>query len=117
MNKIVYKQRSDTTTVYIVYKDLKADFSTVYKKARRAGEYDTGYHYYIERNGNINFDRSIDAVAQYDFKDNEISVYVLVDAVSPEDVTDAQKKSLLKVTEFIEKRYKTIKHTKIGKTN
>lgn len=84
-----FKKRTETQYITIEEKDChKKDFAKLLKEARRQGEYDTGYHYIVDRHGVVTADRPIDAIAQYDFDVADKSIYILVDA--PTEPQDAQ---------------------------
>lgn len=90
--RLRFRQRATTDNIYAHVKDLKNKTKDrLYKEARRLGELDTGYHIIIHNDGSTEYDRDINAVAQYDFVDNETSIYVLCDAKDIKHITDAQK--------------------------
>lgn len=91
MGTIRFRKRTETKHIYCHLKDLgNKTLHELFRVARQNGEYDTGYHYLIHRNGLMEKDRPSDAVAQYNFKDSEVSVYVLVDSHDGK-LNDAQR--------------------------
>lgn len=50
---------------------------SLYKKARRRGELDTGYHFLLTNAGTLTADRDIEAVAAHSFPNAEESIYIL----------------------------------------
>lgn len=90
--RVRFRQRATTENIYACVKPLgNATKDKLYKEARRAGELDTGYHIIIHNDGSVEYDRDINAIAQYDFIDNETSIYCLLDAKDIKHITDAQK--------------------------
>lgn len=88
-----FKKRLETLRIYLVIKDLQdATMSTLYKKARRDGNFDTGYHFVLFNNGLMEADRPIDCVADCNFENSESSIYILVD--SKGKLSDSQKLAL-----------------------
>lgn len=87
-----FKKRASTDYIYVVKKQLKgASLATLFKQARRAGEFDTGYHYLLHNTGEIEVDRApADTVAQYNFPDNTVSLYILADCYNGK-LSDAQR--------------------------
>lgn len=84
-----WKKRTLTKTIYVVKANLKgATKETLYLKARRHGEFDTGYHYVLYNDGTLEADRPENAVAQWDFENYETSLYVLADTTGK--LSDAQ---------------------------
>lgn len=59
--------------------------------ARMEGSLDTGYHIILHRDGTCEYDRQIDAVADYEFKNYDTSIYILVDTTDIKHLTDAQR--------------------------
>ena len=52
--RIKYKQRSETKSITVVYVDMKGQpFNIVYRNSLRKGEFDTGYHFYIDAEGTL----------------------------------------------------------------
>ena len=88
-----YKKREETKYIYIVLQELPQDFTkdSLFVSARRAGELDTGYHIILHNTGDIEYDRPLDSVAQYDFPDYSTSLYVLAEMVKKGKLTDAQQ--------------------------
>ena len=90
--RLRFRQRATTDNIYAHVKDIKNKTKDrLYKEARRLGELDTGYHIIIHNDGSAEYDRDINAVAQYDFENNETSIYVLCDAKDIKHISDAQK--------------------------
>lgn len=93
-----FKKRLTTTSIRLVKQDLKGlDKEALYKKARRLGEFDTGYHFIIHNDGTVEIDRPVDAVAQWDFEGYETSLYVLMDTTGK--ISDAQRLVLKNITD------------------
>lgn len=93
-----FKKRTITTSIRVVKQNLNGlDKEALYKKARRLGEFDTGYHFIIHNDGNLEEDRPIDAVAQWNFEEYETSLYVLADTAGK--LSDAQRLVLRGITE------------------
>lgn len=93
-----FKQRLTTTAIRLVKQNLNGlDKEALYKKARRQGEFDTGYHFIIHNDGTLEVDRPVDAVAQWDFEGYETSLYVLVDTIGK--LSDAQRLVLRSITD------------------
>lgn len=90
--RMQFKKRERTDYIYVVKKLLKgATLTSLFKQARRAGEFDTGYHYIMRNTGELETDRSpADTVAQYNFPDNTVSLYILADCYNGK-LSDAQK--------------------------
>lgn len=99
---LTFKRRQETTQICIVVRDCKqVSLKRLYAEARRRGQLDTGFHIYIGRNGSIMYDRDINAIAQYNFPDNETSIYILCDSGTGK-VTDAQKICIDELEELYE---------------
>lgn len=93
-----FKKRLTTTAIRLVKQNLNGlDKEALYKKARRQGEFDTGYHFIIHNDGTLENDRHIEAVAQWSFEDYESSLYVLVDTTGK--LSDAQRLVLRGIAE------------------
>ena len=93
-----FKKRLCTISIRIVKQPLNGlTKEMLYKKARRNGEFDTGYHFIIHNDGNLEVDRPIDAVAQWNFEEYETSLYILADTVGK--LSDAQRLVLRSITE------------------
>ena len=88
-----YRKREETKYIYVVLKELPEDFTkdSLFVSARRAGELDTGYHIILHNTGEIEYDRPMDSVAQYDFPDYQVSLYVLAEKMKKKGLTDAQQ--------------------------
>ena len=109
MIRLTFKKRKATDKVFIVFNNCeRAKFDTVYRNARRKGEYDTGFHFYIDINGYVTSDRELNDVAQYDFICSETSVYVLVDAPDNDSMSDAQLASLNKTITMLRETFKGV---------
>ena len=86
-----FKVRKSTDFLYILTQDIQG--KTAYElrmEAMRKGELDIGVHYVIQKDGSVDQGREPYAVAQYSFRAPERSIYVLVDAGSLSDLSDAQ---------------------------
>ena len=86
-----FKVRKSTDFLYILTQDIQG--KTAYElrmEAVRKGELDIGVHYVIQKDGSVDQGREPYAVAQYSFRAPERSIYVLVDADSLSDLSDAQ---------------------------
>lgn len=106
MRHIKYKQRSETKSITVVYEDMKGQpFNIVYRNSLRKGEFDTGYHFYIDAECTLSADREITSVAQHDFKNNDTSIYVLIDTVTIRDTNDTQRKILNELLVYIKETY------------
>lgn len=103
-----FKLRKETKYFCVVKKLVCKDAAQLYKEARRRGDLDTGYHYIVDSLGNITTDRPSEAVAGWNLKDNEVSVYVLVDA--NKKLNDSQKLVVhnLQNTYYPKTKYKEI---------
>lgn len=106
MRKIPYKKRKTTTTIYFVAQSKYSSFEETYHKARLKGNFDTGYHYYIDRQGNIIEDRHEEVVASSTFEDSTTSIYVLLETETKP--TDCQKLSIKELLEILEDKYGTL---------
>lgn len=94
-----FKQRLTTTAIRVVKHPLKGvGKETLYKEARRRGEFDTGYHFILHHDGNLEVDRLETAVAQWDFEGYKTSLYVLADCPNGK-LSDAQRLVLRSITE------------------
>nr|CAI9750377.1 amidase [Autographiviridae sp.] len=93
-----WKKRDATDYIYIVKRDLKGvDIETLRNKCIRKGGLDTGYHYVIRANGDVEPDRPDYAYAGWCFAHEERSVSVLIDTAGTGKVTMASKKALKKI--------------------
>ena len=93
-----FKKRLTTTSIRVIKQPLNGlDKEALYKKARRQGEFDTGYHFIIHNDGTLEADRPIEAVAQWNFEEYESSLYVLADTTGK--LSDAQRLVLRGVAE------------------
>lgn len=94
---MMYKKREKTDFIIFEYKDTGCkDFETFYKQQRREGNLDTGYHFYVDKDGCISHDRPIDKVAGYDKQDSERSVYVLFEGKKRTDCQTQARDKLAK---------------------
>lgn len=94
---VKFRKRKTTDAMRVVIRDIHgADREQLYKKSRKIGDLDTGFHIVILSNGLVEFDRDIKAVASHRLPYNEESLYVLVDAT--EKPNDAQRNSLTRLS-------------------
>ena len=90
ISTLKFKQRTCTDWFYIIKKPINgADKEALVNAARRLGEFDSGYHFIIQNDGTVEADRDVNAVAQWDFKDNTTSIYILCDTSG--NLTDSQR--------------------------
>lgn len=86
---MIFKKREETKFLYVVKEDLKgAKKDTLFRNARKSGEFDTGYHFILSKTGILETDRDKECVAGWELQDNLVSVYVLADSTGK--LTDAQ---------------------------
>lgn len=110
---LAFRKRTFTEWLAIVKKPLKgATKETLLSEARRLGEFDTGYHFIIHNDGSIEADRDIEAVAQWDFKDNATSIYVLCDTDG--SLTDSQRIAVSDLFKELVKTYPHLQTTQEG---
>ena len=94
-----FKKRLSTQFIYVVKKDVdNASAASLFTQARRQGEFDTGYHYILHKDGQIEVDRQPNCVAQYDFENANVSLYILADTNTGK-LTDAQRHVLTSIYE------------------
>lgn len=102
---LVFKQRPCTNNIYLVSKDLNnRTYRQIYMKCRQEGEFDTGYHYFIDRLGRLTADRDEKAVAGWDLLHSTESLYILIDAPKGK-ITDAQNFELNQLLKELQERY------------
>lgn len=93
-----FRQRAATDHIYVAKQDtFGKSLWQLYCQARRKGELDTGYHYILRSDGTLEADRPTEAVAQWDFKDSETSLYVLAEA--KDKLSSAQHLTLTQLQE------------------
>ena len=86
-----FKERLATNYIYVVLKNLdNKSAHQLFVEARRKGEFDTGYHLILHNDGNIENDRNIDCVAQWNFENADCSIYILADVYNGR-LSDAQR--------------------------
>lgn len=75
-----FRKRNSTRYLYIIHRDMEGKtFDEVYRYFVQRGELGTGYHFYVDTFGNISEDRHLEEIAGWNYKDNETSIYILVD--------------------------------------
>jgi hypothetical protein len=103
MNSNLFTQRNTTKFFHVVKKDNGGrTLKQLYKEARRLGELDTGYHFIVDRYGNIDADRPVEAVAGWELPDSDTSIYVLVDC-KDKKLNDSQRVAILSLRESYKK--------------
>ena len=102
---LTYKQRQETKTIVLVHKDYNNNtYQQLYRKCRQEGNFDTGYHYFIDRIGRLTADREETAVAGWDLDNNTSSLYVLIDTPNGK-LTDSQNFELSDLLEQFKTKY------------
>ena len=81
-------------------------FEETYRDALRDGEFDTGYHFFIDSMGVIHEDRNDESVACCDFENYDKAVYVLLEAHKRPN--DCQEVTLRELREYLEDKYGTL---------
>lgn len=103
-----FKLRPSTDFLYVQLRDTGGlSVPELQREARKAGKFDCGYHYVVQKNGVVEQGREPYVVAGYDFENCDNSVYVLVDVA--DKLTDSQKVSLRDLMESITATYPEIK--------
>lgn len=80
---IEFKKRKETKRIVVLLTDTKCNsFEEYFRQKRRAGELDTGCHYFIDIYGEITKDRNLDCVAGWEYKDNADSIYIVAQSTT-----------------------------------
>lgn len=75
---INFRKREATDNIVILIKDTTfVDYRSYYKYCRCQGELDAGVHYFIDTDGTIHVGRDREAVAGWQYNDNN-SIYIMV---------------------------------------
>lgn len=105
---VQFKVREKTVALITLCQDLDGiTRRELYKKARRNGDFDVSFHYFINSQGIVETGREEYVVAGYDLDHSRQAVVVLID--SPNGIlTDSQKVSLKDIEESLEGTYPEI---------
>lgn len=107
MRKLEYRKRQQTLFIYIcVSGSSTGSFVELYRNERAKGNYDTGYHYYIDILGNVVEDRQKDSIANATFEEFDRAIYILCEAVKKPN--DCQAISLQELLECLKGEYKNV---------
>lgn len=94
-----FRKRADTYYIYIVMKDLKGiALEDLRNKCLRRGGLDTGFHFIVRENGNVEADRVEYAYAGWWFEHEDKALAILVDTAGENKVTMAAKKAIKEIT-------------------
>lgn len=94
-----FRKRDATDYIYIVIKDLKnADLESLKDKCMRRGGLDTGFHFIVRANGEVEVDRVEYAYAGWWFDHEDRAIAILIDTAGGNKVTSAAKKAVKEIT-------------------
>jgi hypothetical protein len=104
-----FRKRESTTKLYICYEDTAGlSITQLRRKARRSGEFDVGFHFYVADSGEVEEGRSITEIAGHTLPDCESSIYVLVDTTGRANPSDSAFRALKALITSIKKMYPQI---------
>lgn len=93
-----YKEREDTNMIRVLFEPKNMSIKDIYKKQRREGLFNIGYHFIILPTGEIAEGVPFYAYADYRLSHVRDSVYCLLVGVDNKDhITDGQRKVLQQV--------------------
>lgn len=105
MRRIKFLNRTETNYILIIEKDLKdKDFMSLFRDARKEGEFDVDFHFLVHRDGLIEEGRSVDVVGGLNVKEEEDAVIVFVDVPSYGE-NDVQSASLSTLVTMLQEKY------------
>lgn len=104
MREIGFKERTETRYIYVVPLGTEPmSYEELVHKARRNGEYDGGFHFYITMEGDIVEARPEQAVASPFLENSEKSIYIV--AETEQKLNDCQKVALEELVDTIKSHY------------
>jgi hypothetical protein len=104
-----FKPRSSTDLLVIVTKDTHGmTLRELQVEAKRSGELDFQYHYYVTKEGTVEQGRESYVVGHYSLEKPESTITILVDAKSLSKLADAQAFSLDLLVSSIQGEYPDI---------
>lgn len=107
MTNLEFIKRRSTHYLYIVPSGQPhMSFEETYREAIRNGEFDTGYHFFIDNMGVITEDRNVESIAGNNWENYNCAVYVLIEAESKPN--DCQKMAINELQTYLEGQYGTL---------
>jgi N-acetylmuramoyl-L-alanine amidase len=105
-----FKLREGTIALHIFKEDTEGlSVQELYRIARRSGEFNVGFHYLIQRDGNVEEGRDSSVVAGFDYDLTRKAIVIVIDAGETGKLSDAQKVALRDLKESISATYPSIK--------
>lgn len=93
--QLEFKEREKTDTICLLHERTHGKpLEILWRLARRNGELDVPFHFYVQESGEVMEGRPLLAVAGRQYTRTEFTVYVLIDAESKNTITDVQKKAV-----------------------
>lgn len=94
--KMTLRKRKETLRLLIDLKDIGCEtYMQYYRACRAGGEIDTGYHYFVSEQGNLETGREPQAIAGWHLPHNETTIAVIV--MSPEGVLSDSQRCVLDI--------------------
>ena len=105
---INFKSRKATDKIIILIKDTAfMDYDSYFKHCRCQGELDIGVHYFMDTNGTVHAARDKDAVAGWQYEDNDTSLFILVQS-NNKKMNSCQRCALPLLLDNLKKIYKNV---------
>lgn len=93
-----FRKRTNTYYIYIVKKDLKGTaLEDLRNKSMRRGGLDTGFHFIVRANGEVEVDRVEYAYAGWWFENEDKALAILIDTAGDDRVTSAARKAVKEI--------------------
>ena len=105
MKNLKFRKRELTLKIVVLIKDTGcANYDAYYKVCRRKGEFDANVHYFIDADGTIHEARVDDAVAGWNYSENETSVYILAQSTNKQ-LSDSQRRTEMSLLIYLTQKY------------
>ena len=105
---INFRKREATEKIVVLIKDTSfVNYKSYYKYCRCQGELDIGVHYFVDTDGTVHKARDHEAVAGWQYDDNTVSIYIMVQSNSKK-MNSCQKYVLPLLLANLKKTYKDV---------